>query len=324
MAVSSITYKLASEAGYKSSIVRMGFNNYDPVSLMYKVDFPDMELKRPMHEDSLAQVHSNCLVTVNGYVYSTVYSESRLYVPNATKTMLKTRANAVGIINLAGVSNTITKTAITPPMVTTDLNTLAYEKVFITMPTAVKYPLLIMAGYIIPYNEEYFYRVSDNAFALCLNKLQYTEKLYELSRYRDIFADLEVDVSPLNPQMVDANVVRSENTIRKFLSLHNSFMVDLGVETFSTKRIYLEHSTIPGNFRTEVAPILPLFVGYGKLSEYAISSGGTKYTVITQDAHYNNHLLSHMPQRKLNVMNDQRKPGATYGLAEAFFLDMRP
>lgn len=324
MATTAITYKLASDAGLRTSIVRMGFNNYDPVSLLYKEDFPDMELTRPGAEDSLATIESSFLVTVNGYVYSTAYSEGRLYVPNATKSLLKSRANAVGLLNLGGFSSQIKKLPITPSMVTADLNMMAYEKVFITFNEPVKYPLLVMAGYIIPYNSEYFYRVSDNAFALCLNKLQYSEKLYELSRYRHIFEDLQVDVSPLNPEMVDANVVRSENTIRKFLTLSNSFMVDLNSDTFNTRKVYLEHSTIPGTFRTELAPNLPLVVGYGKLSEYAITNTGTKYSISTQDAHYNNHLLSYMPQRQLNVMNDHRKPGTTYALTEAFFLEMKP
>lgn len=318
-----ITYTLASTANYKFNIVRMGFSNYDQVSYLYKTDFPDVEITRPDIAVDLGLIHSNYLVTVNGYVFNTVYTGGRLYLPLAAKSMLRSRANVVGMLNLGKVGTPI-KTAITPSMISLDLNTLAYDKVFITLPNPVAQPLLIMGGYIIPYNDQYFYRVSDNTFALCLSKLQYSEKLYELYKYRDIFADLGVDVSTTNPEMVDANVVRSQTVITKFLSLGNSFMVDLQTPTLSLKKVYLERSNVPGSFRTEVPPNLPMFVGCGKLCEYMVTgTADAKYLVTTQDMHYNNYLFSAMPALDVKVINNARVVGNTYSLTPAFFLEMK-
>lgn len=317
-----MTYMLAARAGYKFDIVKMGFNVYDQLSYLYKADFPDMEIKRP-NQSGLQELHEKYLITVNGYVYNTVYSQGRLYAPKAAEGMLRSRSNAVGIVSLEDISTNITKHAITPAMVTTDLNILSYDKVFITFATPIAQPVLVMAGYIIPYNEQYFYRVSDNAFALCLSKLQYHEKLYELLRYRDIFKDLGVEVSPTNPTMVDVQELRSDTVIKRFLSLDNSFVVDLGVPSVALRKIYLEHSNVPGNFRTEIAPNMPMIVGYGKLCEYAVVDVGlNKYTVSTQDYHYNNYLFSGTAQRDLEVSNTHRKPGSTYHLTHAFFLEM--
>lgn len=317
-----VTYTLASRANYKFNIVRMGYSNYDDVSYLYKSDFPDVEVTRPGYSTSLGAIHNKFLITLNGYVHNTVYSEGRLYIPGATKCMLHSRLNMVGLINLGSVAPSLTKTPITLDMVSSELNQLTYDKVIITMPTPVEQPLLIMGGYIVPYNEQSFYRISDTAFALCLSKLQYTEKLYELGRYRRIFEELGVTVSPLNPEAVDANELRSELVIRKFLSLGNSFMVDLKTAPLVSKKIYLEHSSVPSSFRTEIEPILPMFVGYGKLCEYSLDQTGLKYLVTTQDTHYNNHLFSSIPQRDLTIMNANRQPGNTYTLSEAFFLEL--
>lgn len=323
MATHRVNYLLGSTGNYRFNITKMGHHEYDQLAYIHKSDFPDVQVTRPKTDTDLLKVHQTCLMTVNGYVHSTTYTSGKLYIPQATHSMLKSKANVTGILDFSKVAPNMTKLSITPEMVTEDPGILAYDKVFITFNEPVQQPLLIMAGYIIPYDTDNFYRVSDTSFALCLSKLQYMERLYELSRYRDIFKNLEVPVSPLNPHMVDTEVVRSLMVIKRLLSTHNSFMVDLKIDNFSTKKIYLNHSKIPGTFTTQTLPNIPLFVGYGKVSEYTVRRDNEfRYTVHTQDCHYNNHLMSYMGQNKIKVFNDHRKPGDTHRLAQAFFLDM--
>lgn len=322
MTIHHAHYQLANTANYRFNITKIGSHEYDPLAYFYKSDFPDVEVTRPGTDTDLERVHNTCLVTVNGYVHSTSYGEARLYIPQATASMLRSRANINGLIDFSAMTTALIKTPITPAMVSEDLNTAAYDKVFIAFAEPVTQPLLVLAGYIIPYDEECFYRVSDNVFALRLSKLNYMERLYELSRYRDIFKELNVQVSPLNPQMVDAQEVRSLEVIRRLLSLHNSFLVDLSVENLTIKRSYPEHSRIPGTFIVQGRPRLPLFTGYGKVTEYSVQhSGENRYNVYAQDCHYNNHLISHMSPAQCKVYNDSRVPGQTHGLAQAFFLD---
>lgn len=323
MATHHVHYQLGSTANYRFNLTKMGEHGYDPLAYFYKNDFPEVEITRHGTDTDLSLVHNTCLMTVNGYVHRTEYINNKLYIPQATASMLRSRANVTGLLDFSKLTPSLVKIALTASMVTDDLNTLAYDKVFITAPVTVQQPMLVMAGYLVPYDEECFYRVSDTAFALRLSRLSYMEKLYELSHYRDIFKDLGVEVSPLNPQMVNAEEVRSLAVIRKFLSLHNSFLVDLQTDNLSFKKVYLEHSNIPGTFTTEVPPTMPLFTGYGKVSEYAVQrSNGSKYDVHTQDCHYNNHLLSHMSPDKCKVYNDHRVPGQTHRLSQAFFLDI--
>lgn len=323
MATHRVTYQLASSASYRFNITKVGENSYDELSYFYKSDFPDVEVTRPTTGTDLLKVHESCLLTVNGFVHTTAYSQKKLYILNATKGMLRARANVVGILDFSALTPKLKKFTITPQMVSVDVNTLAYDKVLITFEEPVVQPVLVMAGYLVFYDPECFYRISDNSFALRLSKMQYMEKLYELSRCRDIFKDLEVPVSPLNPEMVDADTVRSLTTIAKLLSLENSFMVDLGTDNLSLKKIYLEHSKIPGTFATEKSPALALITGYGKVSEYSVQmNNDIKYSVYTQDMHYNNYLLSHMKPQTCKVYNDNRLPGQTHGLTQAFFLDI--
>lgn len=323
MATQRVKYQLGSTANYRYNIVKIGFTEYDDLAYMHKKEFPDVEITRPSTDTDLERVHKTCLMTVNGYIYNSLFQANRLYIPGATASMLRSKANVTGVLDFSGFTNNLIRRAITPSMVTTEHNILAYDKVFITFPTEVVQPMLVMAGYLVPYNPEYFYRVSDTSFVLCLSKLNYTEKLFETMRYRDIFKDLGVAVSEVNPQLVDANVVRSLATIRKYLSLNNSFMVDLATSNLTTSKIYLEHSNIPSVFKTQVEPKLPMVVGYGKLNEYSVTKNADGvYSVYTQDAVYSNHLVSHMSAQDVQVYNDHRVPGDVHRLSQGFFLSI--
>lgn len=323
MAVQRVNYLLGSAGNYRFNITKMGHHEYDQLSYIHKSDFPDVEVSRPGLDTDLERVFRTCLLTVNGYVHSTAFTAGKLYIPQATHSMLRSRANIIGLLDFSKAAPNITRYTITSDMISQESNMLAYDKVLITFTEPVEQPLLIMAGYIIPYDADSFYRVSDNSFALCLSKLNYMERLYELSRYRDIFKHLDVQVSATNEFMVDTNTVRSFITIQKLLTLHNSFMVDLKTTNFSVNKIFLAHSKIPGTFTTQTHPNIPLFMGYGKLSEYAVRRDNEfRYTVHTQDYHYDNHLLSSFNQNKIKVFNNQRRPGQTHRLSQAFFLDM--
>jgi hypothetical protein len=303
--------------------VKIGFSEYDPLAYIHKKDFPDAEITRPGTDTDLLHIHQTCLMTVNGYIHDTLYQGGRLYIPGATLSMLKSRSNVTGVLDFGRITSQLKRIRIAQSMVTPDTNTLPYDKVFITVPEAVVQPILVMGGYLIPHDEQTFYRVADNAFALNLSKLNYMEKLYESARYRDIFKDLELPITPMNPSLVDAEQARSLATIRKYLSLNNSFLLDLGVDNLALRKVFLEHSNIPGVFKTQLSPTLPMVVGYGKLSDYAVSkSREGLYSVHSQDAHYNNHLMSHMAPHQVQTYNDHRLPGDTHRLTQGFFLDI--
>lgn len=319
----SAQYVLANAANYQFNIVKMGHHNLDDLAYYYKEDFPDVEITRPGYTTDLGLIDQKCLVSVNGFIHSTVFSDGRLYIPNATKSMLRSRTNSVGILSLEGLTDQVTRQKLQTNMIFEDVGFTPFERVLISVPVAVQKPVLIMGGYIVFENPEYFFRISDNTFVLRLDRLLYVEKLYELSGYRDIFKDLEVPVSDHNLTMVDGAVVRSMATIRRFLSLDNSFLLDLHVPEISTQRIYMQHTNVLGSFRTSALPVLPLFSGYGKLCEYKrVHDADGRYTVSAQDAYYANHVFSASAPKTLDVYNDHRKPGDTVRLAQAFFLDI--
>jgi hypothetical protein len=312
-------YQLANAAGYKFDIVKIGNSNYDDLSFYHKENFPDVKINRVNTDMSL--LHNKALMTVNGFIYPTDMDTDNLYIPNATYNMLRSRSNKIGIYSFNKLQDNLTKTPITVDMISSDGNIPLYQKSLITFSSPVNSIILVIAGYLVFESPEFLYRVSPTTFALRLDKLMYIERLYELQKYRDIFEELGLPVSPNNPEMIDATLAKSDATILKFLSLNNSFLVEVPVDTLTVEKIYLEHSNVPGNFRTEIEPIYPILVGYGKIGEYLKKKNNdTKYTVYLEDAYYNNYLISGESFTNVNVYNAHRVVGNTYKLTQGFFL----
>jgi hypothetical protein len=323
MAEIHFKYQLANTAGYKMEICQIGHNVYDPMAYYHKENFPDVKITRPNIDTDMSLLHNKCLITVNGYVHPTSYLGDTLYVPNATRSMLRSKSNHIGILSFNRLNANLKKFPIDMTMITPESPFTLYEKVILTFPEDIQSPILILNGYLLFENPETFYRVSPRSFALRLDRLNYVERLYELSHYRDIFTEIDVPVSPVNPGMIDANIVKSDATILKFLTTFNTFLVDVPVNNLRTRRVYLEHSSVPGTFRTELEPNMPLMVGYGKLTEYMKKkTTDTKYTVYVNDAYYMNYLIVNTSFTNVNIYNNHAIPGNTYFLSQGYFLDI--
>jgi hypothetical protein len=321
--MSTVTYQLANTAGYKFNITKIGHHHYDELAYYHKDNFPDLEVTRPGTSTDMTLLHTKALMTVNGYLYLTTVIDDKLYIPNATASMVKSRANSIGILSFNTLSNPISKIKLTEDMITAEGLTSLYDKVIITLDEDIAHPILSICGYMIFEHPEFFYRVGENSFALRLDRLNYMEKLYELNKFRNIFEELEVPTSLSNNSVVDPSVARSDAVITKFLTTYNSFIVNVPVNAIEVNKIYLEHSTIPGNFRTQVEPKLPILAGQGKITEYhRRKTNDTKYSVTISDPIYQNYLFSKMSTENIGLYNAHREVGNTYDLVNAFFLQI--
>lgn len=316
-------YISARNAGYKINIAKINYNSYDPLELWVKENFPDVEVTRPTIDTDLSLLDRRTLLTVNGFVYPTVFSNDKLYIRDATKNMLKSRVNHVGILSFNRLNNDLSKYSITEDMITPDGNYSLYDKCIITFPSDIQTPIIIIGGYVQLEEPNIFYRISDRSFALSLSKLPYVERLYETERYRNIFSELEIPVSPNNEFMIDGNVVRSDLVVMRYLTLNNSFLVNVPVSTIVADKQYLNNTKLPGEMYVDFIPEYPIVGGYGKLIEYSRHKGPeNRYLIKCLDNYYNNHLFSKRDKGDLAVYNSHRVVGNSYNLANAFMLDM--
>lgn len=317
-------YVLAVNAGYKVNIVRINHNEFDPPVTKVKSNYPDVEITRPHNPNELKLLHTRGLVTANGYIQNTEMYDDRLFIKGLTNQLLKSKNNHLGILSFADGNTDIIKTKFAVEDIHTDSNQHHMSKILLKAPRELSEGFLVLGGYIILENENYLYRRSEDTLVLRLDRLAYIERLFELARYTNIWEKLGVEVSAVNPGAVDQEELFSLETVTKLLTLDNTFFVEVPGYSLTTDRTYLEHTSIPGCFRTEEDPQQPLIAGVGKICEFTKYKGTeTKFEVNTTDAYYNNYLFTRASITGLGIINDHRLVGETYRLSNAFFLNLK-
>lgn len=319
----SPNYILASSAGYKINIANEGHNPYDETTYANKSQFKDVVMTRPGLVTDMYDVHRKSLITVNGYFHPTSFLDEKLYVKEAVPTLLKTGINHIGIYSFFNLDTDLDKIKITEDMIFGEKEYDYHEKVIIKLPYEVDGLFFIFAGYLIVEDDRYLKRLSGNTFAFFPSRLNLLDKIYELYRYRNIFLELGIDVSNYDDSVALYEDLVSNDTIIKLLTRFNTFFVHIKKHTIDYNPLHLEHSTIPNNYRTELHPSKLLIGGHGKALDYKFMRfNDRKYTILTTDAFYNNLINSYTPTYALDLFNKNRKPGDTYRLSSAFFLDM--
>jgi len=315
-----VRYQDAMYSGYKFDIGVAGSNLYDNVNLIDKVNLPDVRIYRNSSSQNSQILQNKALITVNGYVHKTVVIDNKLWILNATKSMLKSRKNHIGIISYYLSPNNLIKYDITSSNCSTDPNTPLYNRVYLTFPNEIKTPLLILNGYMQFEEPGTFYRIGPNSFVLILANLPYIERLIEASRYSDILRELNLSYNPNIPDLININEAKSDVTILKYLTAYNSFMVDLNVDSITNTKIYLNSTRIPNTYLFDQEPVYPLISGYGKLVEYWKRKDAVRCSLITTDSYYDNLLFSKYSIQDLTIINDRRNPNRTYRLSNAYLL----
>lgn len=319
-------YRLLSRAGYKFNLARIG--DPLPTSTTNKLDYPDILIERPGTPTDYELIHEQSLITINGLVYNTHYDEleDKLYVPNATENMIISRNNNLGIISFVGHHSPIGKIPITEDMLYGQHNTPLRDKCYIDLSndqgTGIGNHFLVLAGYLIFEEEDLLYRVSPDQVVVKLNRLGLRRKILELAKYTDILSKLGLPNHTNSKNLIDDDDIDDE-VIKKLLTLPNSFIVTFYGSRISTHKRYLEYSNIPGTFRTETRPWLPLIIGDGKIAEYAHTKGaGEKYNVTVADTVYHNYIYGYHTDSEISKFNNSRDPNKNYFLTRAYFLDI--
>jgi len=294
-------------------------------SLSIKTLYPDVRLRTKKGLDDASTLHKKALISVNGIIHRTSVKDNKLYIMNATRMMLRSGKNHIGIHLLRSFTDDldISHIRLREEDIVHDDHHPLYRKLYIKLPYIIQQPILIFLGYMILPDENHFYRVNDTTYCLEVDKMMYMQRLNELSSYMDIYQDLNVQVSPYNNSVVSVEEATSDTTILRALLHDNTFIIDTRYSAITATRIYLERSTIPSLFRTSQNPSYGLTGGYGKFIEYIYVRGYDGiYSVYTEDHVFDHYLMSKRDLRDIELYNAHREVGSTYYLIPGSFIKL--
>lgn len=229
----------------------------------------DLLLEKPGVDFNVHQKYA--LVSVNGYFHRTAAGRGGLMVVEGGRTGRLTNDNQVGVHSFKGVGS-IDIVPITPTMVykNTESGKLA-DRAYIQLPYSVenKTVLLVIGGYLHVLDETYT-RIGPKTLRVNFNKIAFAE------RYFDTFKKMDLSSLPLtrnedNEGHISVPELFSDDTIRAYLSLPQSFIVVVNTADFYVRRRPVANCELPGRYETvDSTGRLPLFGAFGKHYDYLI------------------------------------------------------
>jgi len=313
-------YSDAIRSGYKVDITKIGVvtpDNY-PASELY-----DLSITRPQYSTDLELIHTHCLVSVNGYYHMTDSDGVKAYVYEGAKTMRKSHLNLLGILSFLDIGQ-LTKVRLDKDLIVGQTETSPLrEKIYFSVPNNLdnKSYMLVLGGYLVFPDGDSFYRNGTHSFVLDLNKLPYLERLFESSLYLDL-KDLHLTELDFNPETINVNEAWSDDVIKNYLTLNQSYLVIIDTPNLATNKIHLRHSHLPGMFTAYQDPVYPLIVNYGKAVEYWKTYEDGYWSVTVEDSFFRNYILSQQPTYMNSVVSNNLVPNQPFHHSQGYLLEI--
>lgn len=289
-----------------------------------RADMTDLFVVRPKYKTNMALIHSHCLVTVNGYLHQTDANSVKAFIVDGGRTFKHQRDNQFGILSFLDIG-AITKIPITEDMILSlDSQNTLYNGAVIDLQghnLENKTILMSVGGYLTLPEPQVFWQYSNNSVALNLSQTPYVQRYVESSYYLDL-SSLGLDQSYMNPSLINVPQLTSDEVIKKYLMLSQSFVIIVDTPNLFFNRKYLGAARLPGEFISYTKPTYPLMVNYGKMVEYFTTEEDGEWLMRVKDSYYRNFIFNYEDENKLNDVSDQKLPMNVFYHSKGFFLEI--
>ncbi len=273
-------YNDAYNAGYK---INLCYAEGNPFSDIPDSEKDDLIMIRP--ETDYQLFYESCLVTMNGLVHRTDYDINGVRVKDGGISFRKAKQNHVGIISFRELGKlgfySITEEMLYNPHLNGKLSDAAYIK----LPESVenKIVFLVLGGYLHMVDSCY-HRINDQVIKVDTARLPLLNRFYESKGLIDLSKMTDHhEKNPNNPDHVSLEDFFSEESIKGYLTMSQSFIVTLEVDNLYLKRHKLGYSHLPGRYYTGLDPHWPLALQLGRLPEYVAVDESSFWNIAIQD-----------------------------------------
>lgn len=320
LTVKYVKYAEATQNGYVFDITKVGYN----LPVNYPVESKtDLVMSRPHTPTVMSLIHTNCLVTVNGYLHLTDTNGTFAYIYGGATTARKSTDTHVGIISFADIG-TVTKVPIVAANIAFDTSNPSYVNrllLTITQPIVGQTVMMSVGGYLVTPDPNIFFQLNANTFVFNIQSLPLLARLIESMN--------DIDLSSLNlsagnlpaPGAISATVALSQASIIAYMTLIQSFFILINGPALIIDKYYVNASGAVGEFTSFIEPCYPLVVNYGKMAEYWVENGANReWRLRVTEPMLQNFTFLSEPTASLTTINDALVPQAEYKAASAVLL----
>lgn len=289
--------------GYKTQLVKRGVAWPDEYPRSEKTD---LLITRPDYNTDLTMLHTHCLVSVNGILHQTDTDGTHAFAVDGGKTVQIGNYGHVGLTSFVDIGKLEKLSFDEASISTPDASGKLWDMVGFTTDVDLtdKSVMLSLGGYLVLPQDQVFWQNGENEFRLNLRRLPYLERIQESRNFIDI-SSLGLTESELNPANLNIKEVTSNEVIKKYFGLSQSFLIVIDRKDVFTNKIALRQSMLPGLFTAYQEPTYPLIVGHGRMAEYWKVQEGGYWAVNAQDTWYRRYTFSQQSVSGLVNVSDQ-------------------
>lgn len=311
-------YMDAFRAGYKIEITAPG---HSPTSNYSQNNKTELAIRRDA--TSTKELHENCLVTVNGYLYQTDYDTNYLYVLDGGKSLKKSRKNTCGILSFEQIGK-VDKIQITVnDFELVESNIPLSKQVLFKTPIDFRNKTLLLSigGYLVLPNEKVFKKLSDDNWILNTEKLDLVSRYMESRNYID-YSDLDLTVFPKDKDKVSLIELQSNEVVTKLLTHKQSFFITIDIPNLAFVKQFIRHSPIANHFIAYHNPTSPLFLGRGRQADYWKQQDESLWSITVENGFRPNLTTDSVDSGTHNANPGSNTPYNIYENSRAYLLDI--
>ena len=315
-----VKYSDVHQIGYKAMLVRRGFN--DPIDYP-REELTDIELTRPGYSTMVSSIHTHCLVSVNGFFHQTDTDGSRVYIVDGGKSVVDAHCAHIGMTSFMSIGELVKQPIVVDTIESKAEGGALKDGLKFTVKNGLegKSVILSLGGYLLFPQEGVFYQTGDQSFELNLMRLPYLERLIESKPWIDL-SSLKLTPSEINPNMINVAQAWSDDVIRAYLTLSQSFLVIVDTPHLFTNKLHLRQNGFPGTFTCMEKPIYPLIASFGRCCEYWRDYEDTLWTITAMDTFRRNYVFNRQPENTLTNVSNQLSPDIPYQKSLSYLLEI--
>jgi len=264
----------------------------------------------------------NVLFSVNGLFHVAEYGPEGVHIHNGNRSLRKANDNQVGIHSFAEVG-TVSYIPITDDMITAQHTGAPLNKgVYVTLPENTdmdgKTFLVVLGGYLQVLGKTYT-RVGERTYRIELPNLMLLERFYDSWDDMDLDTELGLTKYEVNNSMVSVFEFFKDETIRRYLTLSQSFFVAVDADTFFHELVALETTKLPSRYYDSEVTQYPLIGAYGRMLEYhPIVEDGVTVLCTTRNVRHR-YDFHRRKWRDSTAVDDGRYPAHSFDHTNAYY-----
>lgn len=288
-------------SGFKAELAFTGGN---PLAEVNDIEKDDIMLTKRGADYGL--YYRNCLFTVNGYVHRADYDINGLYLKDGGKTFRMQQSNKLGIISFREIGELefidIDADMIYTASPTGRLSDGAYIELPVSMEG--KIPMMVIGGYLHVLETDY-HRINDRVLKVNMHSLPLLQRFYESREQIDLGLVNEVlEHAERNTGLIAVSQLYSNEFIRAYLSMRNSFVVLVDTDNLYLEKHKLGSIKLPGRYFSGQRPVWPMSLDLGRLPEYIATRESDLWTLAIQDNLVTRYLFETKPWKSDLLVDD--------------------